>query len=55
MSGDGELKIEIDGTLQQKYDMITAFLKNREIVDDNFPHIDIYENIMISQKKVLKM
>ena len=23
MSGDGELKIEIDGTLQQKYDMIT--------------------------------
>lgn len=25
MSGDGELKIEIDGTLQQKYDMITAF------------------------------
>lgn len=43
MSGDGELKIEIDGTLQQKYDMITAFLKNREIVDDNFPHVDIYE------------
>lgn len=43
MSGDGELKIEIDGTLQQKYDMITAFLKNREIVDDNFPYIDIYE------------
>ena len=29
MSGDGELKIEIDGTLQQNYDMITAFLKNR--------------------------
>lgn len=43
MSGDGELKIEIDGTLQQKYDMITAFSKNREIVDDNFPYFDIYE------------